>query len=49
VCHLSPRDDASSGCGWRRRLQGMEGSCEYIGYEVAVGAEGVVLQLGGWA
>jgi hypothetical protein len=26
---LSPRHDASSGCGWRRRSPVLEGSCEY--------------------
>jgi hypothetical protein len=27
---LSPRRDASRGCGWRRRPPGIERSCEYI-------------------
>jgi hypothetical protein len=27
---LSPRHDASLGCGWRKHPPGMEGSCEYI-------------------
>jgi hypothetical protein len=44
---LSPQHGASSGCGWRRRPTGMEGSCEYIKYTVADSRQGVVLQLGG--
>jgi hypothetical protein len=32
---LASRYGASSGCGYRRQLQGMEGSSEYIEYVIA--------------
>ena len=45
---LSPRHDASSGCGWRNGPSNMEGSCEYIEQAVADSRKGLVAQLGGW-
>jgi hypothetical protein len=46
---LSPRHGASSGCGWRRLPQGVEGNCECIELSVADSRQGVVFQLGCWA
>jgi hypothetical protein len=44
---LSPRNGASSGCGWRKRPPDMVGSYEYIKQAVADSRQGVVLQLRG--
>jgi len=48
---ISPRHNASSGCGWRKQAPNMEGSCEFKLAELAVahGQQGLVLQFGDWA
>jgi hypothetical protein len=46
---LSPRQDASSGCGWKKWSPDMECSCECTEQAVADSRQVMVLQNVGWA